>query len=58
LILERSVESVGAERVLFGSDLPFLEAAMTMAHVLTARISDAAKEAILRSNFLRLLTGI
>jgi predicted TIM-barrel fold metal-dependent hydrolase len=57
LILERAVESVGAERILFGSDMPFLEAAMTLAHVLTAKISDAAKEQILRTNFLRLLSG-
>jgi uncharacterized protein len=55
LILERCVERVGAERILFGSDLPYLEASMTLAHVLTARISDEAKELILRENFLRLL---
>lgn len=55
LILERAVQRVGAERILFGSDLPFLEASMTLAHVLTAGISDAAKEMILRSNFLRLM---
>lgn len=57
LILERAVERVGAERIVFGSDLPFLEAAMTLAHVLTARISDHAKERILRTNFLRLVNG-
>ena len=58
LILERAVERVGAERIVFGSDLPFLEAAMTLAHVLTARISDHAKECILRTNFLRLVNGM
>lgn len=54
LILERAVERLGSERILFGSDLPYLEASMTLARVLTARISDSAKENILRKNFLRL----
>lgn len=56
LILERCVERVGAERILFGSDLPYLEASMTLAHVLTSRITDQAKEKILRRNFLQLIT--
>lgn len=56
LILERCVDRVGAARILFGSDLPYLEASMTLARVLTACISDAAKEQILRMNFLRLVT--
>jgi predicted TIM-barrel fold metal-dependent hydrolase len=55
LILEKCVDRVGAERILFGSDLPFLEASMTLGRVLTARIADAAKERILRYNFLELL---
>jgi len=54
-ILEKMVAQVGAERILFGSDLPFLDAAITLGRVMTARISDAHKEAILRTNFLRLL---
>lgn len=56
LILERAVERVGAERIVFGSDMPYLEASATLAHVLTARISDTAKEQILRTNFLRLVS--
>lgn len=51
LILERCVERIGAERILFGSDMPFLEASMTLAHVLTADLTDASKEQILRLNF-------
>lgn len=58
LILERCVERLGAERILFGSDLPFLEASMTIGRVLTANISDTAKEQILRNNFLRLVKKI
>lgn len=55
LILERCAGSIGSDRILFGSDLPYLEASMTVARVLTSRIPDAAKEQILRTNFLRLL---
>lgn len=55
LILEHCVEQLGAERILFGSDLPFLEAAMTLGRVLASDISDSAKEQILRTNFLRLV---
>ena len=55
LALEQSVQRVGAERILFGSDMPALEAACTLADVLTSSIGDGDKELILRSNFLRLL---
>lgn len=57
LILEKCARRIGAERILFGSDMPFLEASMTLAHVLTARISDVEKEQILRTNFLTLVSG-
>jgi uncharacterized protein len=56
LILEHCVKEVSAERILFGSDLPFLEASMTIGRVLTAGIPDAAKEQILRTNFLNLVS--
>ena len=54
-ILELLVNRIGEGRILFGSDMPFLEAAVSLGRVLTAQISDAAKEAILRNNFMRLL---
>ncbi|MGH9724514.1 MAG: amidohydrolase family protein, partial [Candidatus Acidiferrales bacterium] len=54
-VLEICVAEVGAERVLFGSDMPYLEAAVPVGRVLTARISDEEKRAILRNNFMRLL---
>jgi len=54
-IIERAVTCLGAGRVLFGSDLPYLEAAVALGRILSARISDAEKELILRKNFLRLL---
>lgn len=56
-ILEHCVAQVGAERLLFGSDMPFLEAGVSLGRVLTARISDKEKEVILRTNFLCLLGG-
>jgi uncharacterized protein len=55
-ILEHCVRQIGSERILFGSDLPFLEAAISVGRVLTARISDSEKEAILRTNFVRLIS--
>ncbi len=54
-VIARCVERVGAERVLYGSDMPFLEASATLADVICADISDESKERILRHNFLRLL---
>jgi uncharacterized protein len=56
-ILEHCVATIGAERILFGSDMPFLEGAVSVGRVLAARISGDAKRAILRDNFLRLLAG-
>jgi predicted TIM-barrel fold metal-dependent hydrolase len=35
--------------------MPYLEAAMVLGRVLSARISDQDKEKILRTNFARLL---
>ena len=54
-IIERAVARLGAHRVLFGSDMPYLEAAMVLGRVLSARISDEDREKILRANFARLL---
>ncbi len=54
-ILEIATARVGSKRILFGSDMPYLEAAALVGRVLTARISDQAKEDILRTNFLKLL---
>ncbi len=56
-IVEDCVEQVGAGRVLFGSDLPFLEAAMGIGRIAFARLPDSGKEAILGLNFKRLIEG-
>jgi hypothetical protein len=53
-IIERAVARLGAHRVLFGSDMPFLEAAMVLGRLLSARISDEDREMILRRNFMEL----
>jgi hypothetical protein len=54
-ILERMIARVGADRVLFGSDMPYLEAAMALGRVLSAKITDDDKEKILRKNFKKLI---
>jgi predicted TIM-barrel fold metal-dependent hydrolase len=54
-ILEHCDAKVGSDRILFGSDLPFLEAAMGIGRVVFARLSDSRKEAILGQNFRRLV---
>jgi len=54
-IIERAVARLGEQRVLFGSDMPYLEAALALGCVLSARITDEARESILRKNFLRLI---
>lgn len=54
-ILEHCVATIGAHRVLFGSDMPYLEPALNVGRVLTAKISDDDKTLIFRGNFMRLL---
>ncbi len=54
-MIERFVNEVGAERVLFGSDVPVLEPAAQLGRVAYAEISEANKEKILGLNMQRLL---
>lgn len=54
-MLERCVKRLGAARIVYGSDMPALDPAGTLADVFAAKIRDADKEMILRYNFLRLL---
>jgi len=56
IIVEHCVRVLGDERILFGSDMPFLEPSVSLGRVMTARIQTKSKIAILRENFLRLLT--
>ncbi len=52
----RFVETIGAERVLFGSDIPFGSMKTELPKVITLPLGDDDKELILSKNFLR-LTG-
>ena len=52
--IERCVEALGAERLLFGSGLPERAPSGPLNAVVSARISEAAKRAILGANARRL----
>jgi hypothetical protein len=57
-ILERFVDEVGAHRVLFGTDTPFLEPACQIGKVAFAKISENQKRQILGLNMKNLLDSI
>jgi uncharacterized protein len=48
--LERLVKAVGSDKVLFGSDCPFIDPAVVLGRVACSRLPDAAKERILGAN--------
>jgi len=54
-IIEKFVKEVGPERVLYGSDIPFIDAAGPLGRVLYAKIKDEDKEKILGLNMAKLL---
>jgi len=54
-MIERFVNEVGADRVLFGSDVPLLEPAAQLGRIAYARIKETDKEKILGLNLKRLL---
>jgi predicted TIM-barrel fold metal-dependent hydrolase len=51
------VDAVGAERVLFGSDLPGRSLTSQLAKVLGAHLTSAQKEQILYGNMARILAA-
>lgn len=53
--VEKAVDLLGAERVLYGSDLPFRNLPTQLSKVLSASIPKAAKRKILGKNFLELI---
>ncbi len=53
--IERAVRRVGADRVLFGSDMPFFGQPANLGRVAYARIPDRDKEKILGGNMARLI---
>ncbi len=56
--LERWVEAVGADRLLFGSDVPFNDNAHQIGRVTHAMISETEKRAILGGNMARIVAGV
>lgn len=54
-LIEYAVEHLGADHVLYGSDLPIRECSVKIGSILGARIPAAAKEKILFRNTARLL---
>lgn len=54
-LVEYAVEHLGADHVLYGSDLPIRECSAKIGSILGARISEAAKTRILHTNTAQLL---
>ena len=57
-VVEMAVRELGAERVIFGSDVGGRSFSSQMAKVFSADIPDSAKELILGGNLRRLLTPV
>jgi hypothetical protein len=54
-VIEQIVSSVGADRVLYGSDLPLMDPRCQIGKIITADISDDDKRKVLGENAARLL---
>jgi len=54
-LIEHLVEEVGADRVLFGTDMPLMDPRAQLGKIITARISDEAKRHVMGGNARRLL---
>ncbi len=54
-VVEQLVEEAGADRVLFGSDIPLMDPRAQMGKIITADISDEDKKLVLGGNAKRLL---
>ncbi|MCX6047177.1 MAG: amidohydrolase family protein [Chloroflexi bacterium] len=54
-VIEQLVNEAGADRVLYGSDMPLMDPRSQIGKIITATISDEAKRQILGSNACRLL---
>lgn len=54
-LLDYALEHLGADHIVYGSDLPIRETAITLHRVLATRMSDAEREKILYGNAARLL---
>ncbi|OIO88760.1 MAG: hypothetical protein AUK03_15685 [Anaerolineae bacterium CG2_30_64_16] len=54
-VIEQLVNEAGADRVLYGSDLPLMDPRPQLGKIITAQLSDAARRQILGDNARRLL---
>lgn len=57
-IVDRLVNAVGADRVLFGTDMPWYDPNYCLGSILFSRISDADKEKIIYKNAKTLLDSV
>ncbi len=57
-VVETFVKEAGARKVLFGSDIPFMDGRANLGRVVFARIADNDKELILRGNARQLLEEV
>ncbi|MCC7355888.1 MAG: amidohydrolase [Anaerolineae bacterium] len=57
-MVERIVEAVGAEQVLYGSDMPFLDPRAQLGRLAYSQVSPGAKRAIMGGNMLRLMAAV
>ena len=53
--LEKLVEYIGAEKILFGSDAPFLNLAFEVGKVVLSDLSEKEKQLIFADNFIRMI---
>jgi predicted TIM-barrel fold metal-dependent hydrolase len=53
--IERLVNGAGADRVLYGSDMPLMDARLQVGRIATAEISEDAKRKVLGLNAMQLL---
>jgi predicted TIM-barrel fold metal-dependent hydrolase len=53
-ILDFAVQELGAERILYGSDLPIRETSVTVGRVLGARLTAVQRHLILHDNAAKL----
>lgn len=54
-VIEQLVNEAGADRVLFGSDIPLMDPRAQLGKIITADVSDEAKRLVLGENARRLL---
>jgi uncharacterized protein len=57
-LLEEATRRAGAEKILFGTDGPWLHPAVELAKVKVLNLSDAEERLILGGNFLRLIAKV